>query len=101
MNIQTVSVRRAVIHATCELTRISAEIDAVSRLLRRSHELSGSTVGNYRDGELYPALVLAADAIEEAVGQTTRFLELQIGELRDPLDTLRTFDDERCSDRVL
>lgn len=88
-------VRGLVCHAHSELVRSRAEIDAASRMLQCAHVTAGSTVEAYRDGDLFPALVLASDAVREALGQIDRFLTMQTAVLRDPIDTLAGLDAER------
>lgn len=93
-------VRCSVTHALAELIRIRAELDSTSRLLTRAHILAGSSITQYRAGDLFPTLVLAADSTSEAIAQCSRFLDLQVIAIRDPVDTLADLDEERGTDRV-
>lgn len=97
---RSAEVRAIVVEAGGELVRVRAELEAVSRLFRAAHRLAGSDAAAYRQGDVFAALVLAGDAVEDALSMVRRFLELQVVALRDPVATLREVDFERGVERV-
>lgn len=91
----TATVRVMSKHALSELVRIRAELEATTRLLTHAHIVAGSCPQKFRDGDTFPALMLATHATDEAIGLVARFLDLGVAVARDPLTVLAELDDER------